>query len=103
MAFASIPLNNPIVKPAEEEQTFSYLDLSRIGIVKRGGNYSVRAVYVPYDDQADESLEDSKVNYNILDFVAYTSDKPTLRAAARAFAKELALALQADPPVVPEP
>jgi hypothetical protein len=103
MPLATINKNDPVVIPASAEEQYAQLELEVVQIKKNGRKYSVRAVFVPYDNVNDAELTSQPVKWACKDFVEFTVDDLTLRNAAKTFVKELARAAQETPDPNPGP
>jgi hypothetical protein len=102
-AIATINKVEPVVIPSTVEETYDQLEIVFVQIKKQGGKYEVRAIFNPYDANADVELSSQPLKWVVKDFVEFTADDPVLRNAAKTFIKELARAAQATPTPDPQP
>jgi hypothetical protein len=94
-AIATMENAIPLTKPAEDEVTFSYMDLKLTLIRKHAdGKYSFRAFFCPYDDVSGEcdNSDENSINVESDDAASFISSRQTLKLAIKNYAKELAKA-----------
>lgn len=109
MPIATINKVEPLVIGARDERTYDALDVQEIKIVRRGGQYVLRASFLPHDSDNVETLKTHKLSWLVSDLATYLSDKPGALTKVKDFVKAVAAQAQADPladrpqPQLPDP
>jgi len=104
MPIASIPKDTPVVKPAEGEMTFSYLDLQHLKISESNGIYTLVTRFCPCNEDGSEMLPQvMKLSIRNLASLFAGGEHNDLKLATKNFVKELAKVVQNPPATPPMP